>query len=467
MVTQRKRDFVIFLLGVFLLTSLFSVSALSEIYPECSIDGEIVGIGDVQGGYYEENFILNITVISIEPRFGYEYLEELCLDTFPPGEVSSIEISKDWVEYDGFTFFDLDVIYFGNIKGKVNQIGNSKIFLNDFEIYDPNKEIDNLDSSCEESGYSCREIYCDGEIEEQAPPGYTCPKSGEGNRPVVCCMQKEFSDTGIFLNKDTYFQGDALEVNLAFNEFLDCEVSISPSSEEFKWILREKSEQYNRGGGWKFPDLFLEVSKRLDSSDLSGKYFVSAKCLNEDLEASNYVKEFSIVGETRESFACEVNTNEESVCNFLGEEYSVSFISISSEEVGKVKFVISSEDISEEVIMTNSIVSDEESSFILSNGVILTQAYRAASAPYAGFTMIAPVVQNSCSGCVLEDECYPYGFRLDEDYCSVSGEFVMQFEDESICANHFECGSNLCIDNQCVESGLFTRIANWFRNLFG
>ena len=70
-------------------------------------------------------------------------------------------------------------------------------------------------------------------------------------------------------------------------------------------------------------------------------------------------------------------------------------------------------------------------------------------------------------GCKSENTCLPIGYRTDDEYCGLNRELVPQLEEATQCNNGFECGSNLCIDNQCIEAGLFTKIINWFKNLFG
>jgi len=72
-----------------------------------------------------------------------------------------------------------------------------------------------------------------------------------------------------------------------------------------------------------------------------------------------------------------------------------------------------------------------------------------------------------CSGCLVDDKCYPLGYRKDGGFCSPIGEFVPQLEGDSSCENNFECISNLCIDDECIKPGLFRRILNWFKRLFG
>jgi hypothetical protein len=71
----------------------------------------------------------------------------------------------------------------------------------------------------------------------------------------------------------------------------------------------------------------------------------------------------------------------------------------------------------------------------------------------------------SCQGCLLNDTCYPLGYRKDGEFCSDSKEFMSQLEG-GYCNNNFECESNVCVDSECVSGGLFRRILDWFRNFF-
>ena len=71
-----------------------------------------------------------------------------------------------------------------------------------------------------------------------------------------------------------------------------------------------------------------------------------------------------------------------------------------------------------------------------------------------------------CSGCLLENSCYPFGYRKNGKFCSENKEFLVQSEAEIKCENNFECSSNVCISGQCVSEGLIQRILDWFRRLF-
>jgi len=72
-----------------------------------------------------------------------------------------------------------------------------------------------------------------------------------------------------------------------------------------------------------------------------------------------------------------------------------------------------------------------------------------------------------CSGCVLGDKCAPVGYRIEEKYCNLDSEFVNYLNSGETCNNNFECKSNLCIDDECISGGLFRKILNWFRKMFG
>ncbi|GAI14064.1 unnamed protein product, partial [marine sediment metagenome] len=73
-----------------------------------------------------------------------------------------------------------------------------------------------------------------------------------------------------------------------------------------------------------------------------------------------------------------------------------------------------------------------------------------------------------CSGCLLEEKGYPFGYRKAGEFCSAKSEqFISQLEGDSICENNFECQSNLCIDGECVSGSVWQKFLNWFKKLFG
>ncbi len=76
------------------------------------------------------------------------------------------------------------------------------------------------------------------------------------------------------------------------------------------------------------------------------------------------------------------------------------------------------------------------------------------------------VVKEDCNGCILDKKCYPIGYRMENTYCD-NQQFSNQKEADASCNNNFECSTNLCIDNECVSSGLWQKILRFFKNLLG
>ena len=73
----------------------------------------------------------------------------------------------------------------------------------------------------------------------------------------------------------------------------------------------------------------------------------------------------------------------------------------------------------------------------------------------------------SCSGCLLDDKCYAFGYRKSGKYCSDESNFVSYKDKKESCSNNFECKSNVCVNDECVSGNLMRRILNWFRRVFG
>ena len=69
--------------------------------------------------------------------------------------------------------------------------------------------------------------------------------------------------------------------------------------------------------------------------------------------------------------------------------------------------------------------------------------------------------------CPLDGKCYPFGYRKSEMFCSDEGSFIEQLKDNSKCDNNFECSTNVCVDKNCISSGLVQKIIRWFSKLFG
>jgi hypothetical protein len=75
---------------------------------------------------------------------------------------------------------------------------------------------------------------------------------------------------------------------------------------------------------------------------------------------------------------------------------------------------------------------------------------------------------NICSsGCSLNSNCVPIGYRTKTNYCNINGNFTIFKVENQECNNNFECSSNVCVSNQCISQNLIQRILNWFKRLFG
>lgn len=74
-----------------------------------------------------------------------------------------------------------------------------------------------------------------------------------------------------------------------------------------------------------------------------------------------------------------------------------------------------------------------------------------------------PQEERDCrkNGCFENDRCYPFGYRKDERYCEEKAKvyassvyrsaFVNQSEEGEECNQNYECKTNICSDNICVN----------------
>ena len=70
------------------------------------------------------------------------------------------------------------------------------------------------------------------------------------------------------------------------------------------------------------------------------------------------------------------------------------------------------------------------------------------------------------SGCILKNKCVPIGYRTFDSYCDISGSLLEYELEAEVCYNNFECKGNLCIDDECIQSGFFKKIIEWFKRIF-
>ena len=73
-----------------------------------------------------------------------------------------------------------------------------------------------------------------------------------------------------------------------------------------------------------------------------------------------------------------------------------------------------------------------------------------------------PETPPDCEGCVLNDKCYPFNHRKAELYCSIEiNNWETQKPLGELCDDNFECGSNHCVEEKCIEMDFFTKILNF------
>lgn len=79
------------------------------------------------------------------------------------------------------------------------------------------------------------------------------------------------------------------------------------------------------------------------------------------------------------------------------------------------------------------------------------------------------------SGCNFEGKCLPVGTRLNNFYCSWSGDKFRQQPVGTACENNYECSTNSCISGKCIDlekqleeqKNLLKKILDWLAELFG
>lgn len=89
-----------------------------------------------------------------------------------------------------------------------------------------------------------------------------------------------------------------------------------------------------------------------------------------------------------------------------------------------------------------------------------------------------PIVRCS-NGCEFNNQCLPLGTRISQEgkslYCNVSGQFLEQKPENAKCLNNFECSSNSCLNNKCInlekklrqQETLLKKILDLLKKVFG
>ncbi len=70
------------------------------------------------------------------------------------------------------------------------------------------------------------------------------------------------------------------------------------------------------------------------------------------------------------------------------------------------------------------------------------------------------------TGCYLDGKCYNIGYRKGLIYCNQNMNFTQQKRGYASCEDNSECLSNICIEDNCVQEGVWKRFRSWFRRAF-
>ena len=84
------------------------------------------------------------------------------------------------------------------------------------------------------------------------------------------------------------------------------------------------------------------------------------------------------------------------------------------------------------------------------------------------------IIDGSCDGCRVDDRCYPYGVRMEKEFCNLKGDFSNQLKDGKTCQNNYECTSNACVSGVCTDlageiretRSMVERLLEFFRQFF-
>ncbi|MEM3374224.1 MAG: hypothetical protein QXE31_03300 [Candidatus Woesearchaeota archaeon] len=86
---------------------------------------------------------------------------------------------------------------------------------------------------------------------------------------------------------------------------------------------------------------------------------------------------------------------------------------------------------------------------------------------------------SNCDGCYVKNKCLPYGARIKEEgiayYCSFDNKLELQKQNEERCINNFECLSNTCLNELCIDvskeinetKSLVQTIIDFLQKIFG
>jgi len=75
--------------------------------------------------------------------------------------------------------------------------------------------------------------------------------------------------------------------------------------------------------------------------------------------------------------------------------------------------------------------------------------------------------ETNCNGCMMDENCYDFGVRVNGRYCATNGYMLNQQGGNNLCENNFECMSNICASGECVDASVFRKFLHWLNRVFG
>lgn len=338
-------------------------------------------------------------------------------------------------------------------------------------------------SECENAGYVCS--------------FHSCPQHQEIVRGLECASPSDFCckdivypgrESKVYTEKESYEKGDEIKVMIQLPSFRDCSFFItSPSG----------IEKGTGSGGCgptgmaeSFTGTYLEmIFGKIESGEYKIR-ILAEKAGEEAIEvATSFFIKLSLPALQSE---CIVKDNL-GVCEFLGTSYKFEKkgcnedIDLKISYNGKDELFLSISQLSKislkdgtEIRINGApcavpilnLVFDKKIKSECNNDICEVGEDASTCENDCGNPVDLPQVEKPypnlrCStGCIYNTNCLAFGIRVNQKYCSIENELKNQKTKGEICENNFECENNLCIDGQCIESGLFKKFLNWFKNFF-
>ncbi|MBI2629124.1 hypothetical protein HYW74_03505 [Candidatus Pacearchaeota archaeon] len=343
-------------------------------------------------------------------------------------------------------------------------------------------------NSCEEAGNVCQLHSCPQHQERVL--NLTCPE--ETSKGYVCCRDKVYTniEQKIIVQPEGIEEGDNIDISVQLPTFRDCVYYlIDPSGME---------KQEGSGGCGpigRVTSFSTDRLKELFGTLESGTYQIKVIAAKSNNPNITLIEKFTIglTGPMLQSL-CKVE-NGEGDCIFLNKTYNVKHIGCNNNITLEFAYDDQKELFGELNQGTSRVFLKDGTEIKLNSApcsvYMTTILFRKKISNECGNNLCeikedSSNCPNDCkelvslpeleeqnepnlkcsTGCLYKTNCLPTGVRVGNQYCGIEGEFLLQKEKEENCNNNFECQSGLCIDDSCIEKGLFKKFLEWLKNLF-